>query len=215
MSQTLLYPEVFTFLPFGPFAGIEDFMTNFIQAYFEKDPGFILFTIFDKTRPAPAEEHPGAIAGIIGLVNSSAQNLHTEIGGVIILPPFQRTHVASSAVGLLLHYCLDLPNSSSPPVDGPVTIEGGAPLGLRRVCWQANARNKASIGLAERMGFKMEAILRWDRVLSPGKQGNACALREGDPREGCPGRDTALLSLCWDDWEQERTKVDVIIRRVK
>ncbi|CAA7263759.1 unnamed protein product [Cyclocybe aegerita] len=215
MSQALLYPEVFSFLPFGPFADTHDFMTNLIQARVEKDPGYILFTIYDKTRPTLAKEWPGAIAGIIGLINSSAQNLQTEIGCVIILPPFQRTHVASNAVGLLLHYCLDLPDPASTLVDKPVTIVDGAPLGLRRVCWQANARNMESIRLAERMGFRMEAILHWDRVLPPGKQGNRSALREGEAREGCPGRDTALLSLCWDDWEHERAKVDAIIRRIK
>ena len=34
----------------------------------------------------------------------------------------------------------------------------------------------------------------------------ASKLRAGDPRAGCTGRDTALLSLCWDDWELDRAR---------
>jgi len=116
----------------------------------------------------------------------------------MILPAFQRTHVASNAVGILLHYTLDLPTSSSPliSVKGPTSA-----LGLRRIVWQAHHLNKGSIRLAERMGFKIESVLRWDRVLPTSKVGNGRDVREGDPRKERAGRDTAMLSLCWDDWE--------------
>lgn len=124
----------------------------------------------------------------------------TEIGCVVILPAFQRTHVASNAVGILLHYALD-------------TAPHG--LGLRRVVWQANELNEPSVRLAQRMGFVLEGILRWDRVLPAGRPGNGIALRDEDPRAKCPGRNTAMLGLTWDDWEHEwREKVDAIMARV-
>jgi len=140
----------------------------------------------------------------VGLLNSSPTNLAIEIGFIMILPTFQRTHVTSNAVGLLLHYALDLP------------VDGG--LGLRRAVWQANVFNEASVRLAERMGFKLEAVLRWDRVLPIGKNdaGNKKGERDGDPRAGCAGRDTAMLGICWDDWESGgKEHVDAIMARLK
>lgn len=101
-------------------------------------------------------------------------------------------------VGLLLQYCLQLPEN------------GG--LGLRRVQWQANAQNEASIKTALRMCFRHEGVKRWERVVPAaiGKVNTVEKLpREGDPRRSDPGRHTAVLSLCWDDWEdgaQERVR---------
>lgn len=38
--------------------------------------------------------------------------------------------------------------------------------------------------------------------------------RAEDPRPGTVGTDTALLALCWDDWESERARVlEVMDRR--
>jgi RimJ/RimL family protein N-acetyltransferase len=92
-------------------------------------------------------------------------------------------------------------------------------LGLRRIVWQANYLNQGSVRLAQRMGFLTEGILRWDRVLPLGKPadtGNGKPEREGDPRAGCMGRDTIILGLCWDDWENGgREKVESEMARRK
>ena len=98
-----------------------------------------------------------------------------------IIPPFQRTLVGTHANGLLMKYALT------------PAKEGG--LGLRRLQWCANADNKKSVGAAQRLGFKMEGILRWHRVLPEGKPGPWAEVDEKGP-----GRHTAFLSLCWDDW---------------
>ena len=124
----------------------------------------ILYAIIDKTRsPHPTSASlshaPSQVnfAGVLGYLNSCPIHLKTEIGFLIVLPPFQRTHVTTNAVGLLLLYALNLPSiSDSVPFPG---------LGLRRVQWQTNELNAKSIRAAERMGLKMEGILRWDRVL--------------------------------------------------
>lgn len=167
-----------------------------------------MFVIYDKTKIKPSQssgiDSPGALAGLLGLINTSAPNLTIEIGAIMILPPFQRTHVTSNAVGLLLQYSLNLPSPSSP-----------AALGLRRVFWCANSQNKPSVRTAERMGFKFEGIMRWHRVLAPSKPGNGKVVRLGDPRSECEGRDTAILSLCWDDWEGgQKETVHGIMNRV-
>jgi RimJ/RimL family protein N-acetyltransferase len=82
-------------------------------------------------------------------------------------------------------------------------------LHLRRVQWQAFSTNQASIAAAQRLGFQLEGIIRWQRVLPEGKIGNSDGVIDdkmpemdptGQKRLG-PGRHSAMLSLCWDDWE--------------
>jgi len=77
------------------------------------------------------------------------------------------------------------------------------------VQWQANRLNTKSISAAQKMGFKLEAIMRWDTVIPASKAiaSNGGRLRESDLRPGTVGRDTAMLALCWDDWESERARV--------
>ncbi|KAJ7040923.1 acyl-CoA N-acyltransferase [Mycena alexandri] len=189
------HPELFTYLPWGPFATAHDFVSTVIEQRIQPSPGMVLFAVFDTT-VGPQ------LAGIIGLLDTSAANLSTEIGFVITLPRFQRTHVTSNAAGLLLRWALELP------------AEGG--LGLRRVAWKANAHNTRSVRAAERLGFRKEAVLRWDRVLPAWKtdSGNGVGTRTGDSKAECAGRDTVVLSLCWDDWEAgARESVNSIIQR--
>ncbi|KIJ62476.1 hypothetical protein HYDPIDRAFT_169134 [Hydnomerulius pinastri MD-312] len=184
---------LYEYLPFGPFASAADYTKELIEGRIAPNPGIVLFAIIDKTRSPSPSAVPSSVdfAGTIGFLNASPLHLSTEIGFIIVLPPFQRTHVATNAFGLLLHYALDLPSASPPG------------LGLRRVQWQANAENSTSIKVAEKMGLKKEAVLRWDRVLpeGKGKVGNGKRVRGGDPRSGAPGRDTVMLATYWDDWE--------------
>lgn len=55
------------------------------------------------------------------------------------------------------------------------------------------------------MGFRLEGILRWDRVLAQGyvkgKESNGRNLPPGANADDL-GSDSAMHSLCWDDWEQ-------------
>jgi RimJ/RimL family protein N-acetyltransferase len=163
------------------------------------DSSCVLLLVIDKTKVDPTDHNlGGSMAGMIGLVHHSKQNLSTEIGPVLILPPFQRTHVCTNAVGIMMRYCLELPSA------------GG--LGFRRVQWTANLMNLASVKVAERMGFVREGTLRWSWVLPEGKEGKKS--REGDPVSGL-GRDSVLLAVCWDDWEGGvREHVDKLIEKV-
>lgn len=52
------------------------------------------------------------------------------------------------------------------------------------------------------MGFRWEGVQRWEYVLAGHKPGNGREVREGNPRAGTRGRDTAILAVCWDDWEE-------------
>ncbi len=203
-EATLPAPEIYDFLPFGPYTSSEAFIDEVIYPRVQKDPGIILFAILDKTKPRPPPEKnregakpeklevtEGSFAGVIGLLNTKPNNLATEIGFVIIFPEFQRTHVTTNATGLLLQWCLNLPK------------EGG--LGLRRVQWQTNNLNDASKRAAERVGFQLESVERWQRVLPEGKVGTGSeGVIDKDGRKDWPGRHTAILSLCWDDWAERK-----------
>lgn len=185
------HPELFAHIPIGPFATETLFVDHLVAQWVDADPTRMLYTIIDKTHPPSAEDDSGALAGVIGYLNSSTTNLSTEIGFVVTLPPFQRTHVTSNAIGLLLQYALE-----------PGSRRG---LGLRRVQWQCNSMNEASKRTAARMGFRFEGVLRWDRIFAQGrlngKEGNKRGLPPGANADDL-GRDTVMYSLCWDDWEQ-------------
>lgn len=161
-----------------------------------KDPDTGETSIFEVT--------DGTFAGLCGLV-SQPEHATTDMGQLLI-SSFQRSYVGTRANALLLHYCLDS------------VADGG--LGLRRVQWQANASNVASVNAAKRLGFQLEGIIRWQQVLPMGKVGSEGAglEREGLPRVGWdgsewgPGRHTAMLSLCWEDWVRGgRHHVDALV----
>ncbi|OAX31256.1 acyl-CoA N-acyltransferase, partial [Rhizopogon vinicolor AM-OR11-026] len=149
------HPELWAHMPSGPFETEQEFNAKFVQAIFHPDPGMVLFAIIDKTKSPTAADEEGALAGIMSYIDTSSANLSTEIGFIVILPPFQRTHVTSNAVGLLLQYALESPS------------QGG--LGLRRVQWKCSSVNVPSIRAAERMGFTKEGVLKWHRVYHGGK----------------------------------------------
>lgn len=131
----------YVFLPVGPFNNEQELIASFWEKRINNGAGETAFAIYDKSK----SEH--AYAGIITYKNTSVEDLVTEIGFLMILPEFQRTHVTSNTVGILINYALNHP------------ADGG--LGLRRVVWTSNASNVPSMETAKRLGFQMEAVLRW------------------------------------------------------
>ncbi|EJC99183.1 uncharacterized protein FOMMEDRAFT_160755 [Fomitiporia mediterranea MF3/22] len=78
------------------------------------------------------------LTGTIGLSNTSVANQTTEIGFVVVLPEFQRTHVASNAIGLL-HYCLKFSAGYATS-----ELKYGPRLGLQRVQWEGKTGTSVS-----------------------------------------------------------------------
>ena len=107
----------------------------------------------------------------------------------MVFSSFQRSYVTSSAIGLLLRYCLEVP------------ANGG--LGLRRVGWTADALNAASVNVAIWMGCEHEATWRWSSLALDDKKVSVDgrSSRDGGPHPGRPGRDSERFSDCWEDWE--------------
>lgn len=191
-------PELYAHLTNGPFTTLDKFLI-FVQNFDQRDSDF-LYAIIDKTRPPSPESPSGALAGIVSFQDASPSDLSVEVG-VVILPAFQRTHVASNAIGLVLQYALNSKERNG--------------LGLRRVQWGCATENKASMRVAERMGFVKEGVLRWQLVyrdgIARGKVGNGREI-PGGGSEGDLGRDTVIYGLCWDDWEDGgREKVQAIM----
>ena len=153
----------------------------------------------------------GTFAGIAGLAGHPA-NATADLGQ-LLLTRFQRTFVGTHANALLLHHLLDRPEA------------GG--LALRRVQWQCNASNEASVRAARRLGFVLEGIIRWQQVLPVEKTASEGAEMErermpkaptpawADVQQWGPGRHTAMLSLCWDDWVVAggREHIDALVSR--
>ena len=121
---------------------------------------------------------------------------------VVVFPAFQKTHVAKEMVALALRYLLALPTASPPG------------LGLRRVAWSAHPGNAPSVGLAQRMGFRHEGTHRWVWVLPEelASAGEECTRK--DQYEGRRGRHAAMLSVCWDDWEEAKPGLQARMDRV-
>jgi len=180
-EQTAAHPELHRWYPID-LSSLDKILTE-VELRVRRDPRWILFAIIDKARE-------GQFAGLIGLMNTSPANLSIEIGWILVFPAFQRTYVTSNAIGLVLHYCLELPSAAKRPG-----------LGFRRVQWTTHTDNEASCRTAKRMGFKEEGVLRWSWVLPEGYEGNGISVREGDPKRTQAGRNSAVLSICADDWE--------------
>jgi RimJ/RimL family protein N-acetyltransferase len=179
----------------GPYQSKEEFVEGFIDGMTNSYLEMFTFAIVDKTRPATPEDDEGALAGMVSYMFTSTTHLSTEMGFLIILPSFQRTHVTTNAVGLMLQ------NAFTP------AEKGG--LGMQRVVWQASTANDASIRAAERLGFRREGVLRWNRLNRNGKP----KFKVGNGRHPPAGtglndvwRDTVVLGLCWDDWKSGAAK---------
>ena len=119
----------------------------------------MLFAIYtgplDPDTPCTLSEY--TFAGAIALLESTKVHQQIEPGFIMILPPFQRTHVLTHTVGLILYYIFDLPQ------------HGG--MGLRRCQWTTTTLNLKSQAAAKRLGFKEEGVLRAQWILPEGKKG--------------------------------------------
>ncbi|EJU01774.1 acyl-CoA N-acyltransferase [Dacryopinax primogenitus] len=198
VTRPAAHPELFHHTAYGPLDDLPSSLQMY-EVFIRSNPGGIWYAVLDLTREdLDKPELGGAFAGTIGLWEASREQNQAELACVVYLPEFQKTHVGTHSAGLLLHWLLDSPT------------QGG--LGLRRVQWRANELNAKSIQAAERLGFKREGTLRWHMVLSEGKEG-LDPPTEPDGLTG-PGRHSALLSLCWEDWQEGgRERIEMLMNR--
>jgi RimJ/RimL family protein N-acetyltransferase len=223
-SLAIYSSTCFQYLPWGPFPTLNSFL-QFLEDG-RSDPTVVNFAIFDLTQ-TDAQGQP-SFAGFANYYLASRRTLSVEIGHVIILKPFRRTHVLTHALSLLLAYAFTMPSPQPsallPRKLGTNIVQG---LGLRRVQYTAVQPNLASVNAALRMGFQLEGTLRswefppwkdascWTRGRPEGELEVADVVKgEGEDRveRGCGVRMT-FLGTSWEEWE---TSVrELVIRQME
>jgi RimJ/RimL family protein N-acetyltransferase len=128
--------SIFRHLPYGPFAGFDDFEVWLEQRSASKDPLF--FTIVDVDKSAPE--------GMAAFMRMAPEHGVIEIGHIWFSPALQRTRVASEAIYLMARHAFD-------------------DLGYRRLEWKCDALNEPSRRAAERFGFTFEGVFRQHMVV--------------------------------------------------
>jgi RimJ/RimL family protein N-acetyltransferase len=116
-------PNLFTYVSF-PILDTKEHFIEFYDKHIGSPPEECLYAIFDKIGTSGKGDSDRGYAGTIALSATNRVHAATELG-VLIFPAFQRTHVATNAIGLVLLWTLDPPSL------------GG--LGLRRVEWKTHA----------------------------------------------------------------------------
>lgn len=211
IAQSHDRPELWSNMPVGPFKTITSFR-NFVTGTADSgglaeespapiisfaDPAHFLLAVIDTTRPASPEDEEGELAGIIGYVGASKEMRSVEVGALVILPAYQRSHVATNAVGLMLGHAFE-------------------EMGVVRAEWTCSAANGASVRLAGRMGFvevgTVEYHYRYKLGRRSGKVGNGKAMPPGcDPDD--LWRDSKLFSMTWEQWGLARERVEEAMKR--
>jgi RimJ/RimL family protein N-acetyltransferase len=124
------------YLPYGPFAGRDEFMRWLTAHASTADP--LAFAILDRTS--------GSAVGIGTLMSIVPEHGVIEIGHLWFSPRLQRTRQATEAIYVMARYAFD-------------------ELGNRRLEWKCDAANVPSRRAAERFGFVFEGVFRQHRVI--------------------------------------------------
>ena len=121
---------LWTYLPYGPFVDVSDYMTWLRKNATGKDPLFC--AILDARTQQPI--------GLQGYLRIAPEVGSIEVGHLQFSPQLQRTATATEALWFLLRECFA--------------------LGYRRCEWKCDALHVKSRAAAERLGFSFEGIFR-------------------------------------------------------
>ncbi len=127
---------LFRYLPYGPFAGVDDFRAWLERCASSMDPLF--FTILDAETGTPQ--------GMASFMRMAPEHGVIEIGHIWFAPSLQRTRMATDAIYLMARHSFDV-------------------LGYRRLEWKCDALNEPSRRAAERFGFTFEGVFRQHLVV--------------------------------------------------
>jgi RimJ/RimL family protein N-acetyltransferase len=127
---------LFRYLPYGPFAGFEQFREWLDQRAASTDPLF--YAIVDGKTLTPQ--------GMASYLRMVPEHGVIEIGHIWFAPALQRTRQATEAIYLMARHVFD-------------------DLGYRRLEWKCDALNEPSRRAAERFGFTFEGVFRQHLVV--------------------------------------------------
>lgn len=123
--------RMWTYLPVGPFDGIDAYRAWVVGASQSEDPLF--FAIVDAAT--------GWAVGVASYLRIDPANGVIEVGHLQFSPRLQRTPAATEAIFLLMKHAFD-------------------DLGYRRFEWKCDSLNAPSRAAAERLGFLHEGTFR-------------------------------------------------------
>ena len=129
-------PEIWTYLPYGPFESATELGALVGEFAASEDPLFFAFC------PVP-EERP---AGVASYLRIKPEHGSIEIGHIWLGTALQRTTAATEGIYLLARNAFD-------------------GLGYRRLEWKCDAQNARSRRAAERCGFRFEGVFRKHQVV--------------------------------------------------
>jgi RimJ/RimL family protein N-acetyltransferase len=128
--------STWTYLPYGPFANKDQFLSWLAERAAIDDP--LAFTIIDRAA--------GAARGMATFMSIVPEHGVIEIGHIWLSPKLQRTREATEAIYVMARHAFE-------------------DLGNRRLEWKCDAQNAASRRAAERFGFTFEGVFRQHRVI--------------------------------------------------
>ena len=129
-------PELWRYLPYGPFAGVGELQRHLERDAASSDPLFLTVV----------ETATGRAAGVVSFLNVEPQHGSIEIGHIWFGTPLQRTPAATETIFLLSRNAFE-------------------DLGNRRLEWKCNAANARSRRAATRFGFTFEGVFRQHQVV--------------------------------------------------
>jgi alpha-beta hydrolase superfamily lysophospholipase/RimJ/RimL family protein N-acetyltransferase len=129
-------PELWTYLPYGPFADQAEIHAHLSAQAASADPLF--FAVVDAAS--------GRAGGVVSYLRIEPAHRVIEIGHIWFGAALQRTPQATEAIYLLARHAFD-------------------DLGLRRLEWKCNAANARSRRAAERFGFTFEGVFRQHMIV--------------------------------------------------
>ncbi|TME08408.1 MAG: GNAT family N-acetyltransferase [Chloroflexi bacterium] len=129
-------PELWEYLPYGPFANETAFRVWLTERAATSDPLFY----------AIIERKSGRALGMASLLRIEQGHGVIEVGHIWYSPALQRTRLATDAMYVMARHVFD-------------------DLGYRRYEWKCNALNEPSRRAAVRLGFTFEGVFRQHMVI--------------------------------------------------
>ncbi|KAK4688028.1 hypothetical protein P7C73_g2086, partial [Tremellales sp. Uapishka_1] len=141
---------------------------------FRAEPSSLLLAVVDEQAERRGEN---GFAGVYGLTEASDEEMSMIFGLINILPKYQKTHINTHAMFLILSYMFE-------------------EIGMVRVQYDAVTFNKGSIATALRFGFREEGICRNMGGLVPKHK-----RRQGEETRG--SQDLWCSSMTNQEWKCE------------
>jgi RimJ/RimL family protein N-acetyltransferase len=129
------HPEVWTYMPVGPFSSSAQFHRWTRDAQDSQDPQFL--AIYNKDS--------GAFEGVMSYLRINTDAGSIEIGFISMSPALQRTRAATEAIFLTMKWAFE--------------------NGYRRFEWKCDSCNRPSRAAAQRFGLSFEGVFRQHMVV--------------------------------------------------